>query len=226
MSDAIEHTYLSQKLKESGSINRQARAAIVNCAVALECAANISLFSLNLSSKWKDRFEKTTILEKFETAEFLRRGDGVFDAGVPTAQRMKELIKLRNDFVHPKTTTHAATSSVDLDGNRVSTVVEVGTFEYLKFNHSYRVWDGDCALSTVRAVVGFLDQCFLEWCGLTPTETTALLCSAIQFEGQVAKKPFAVAGELGLIQKATELWGVQFRCIDSSAINEVEPEQC
>jgi hypothetical protein len=128
------------------------------------------------------------------------------DRGCHEVQRIKELIALRNDFVHPKKTTLPVTLSSENEYT-----VHCGSFNHLKIDKSYRTWKGDDGISALRSVADFLSLFFLEWCKLEPRQITEMLFSRLIIGDRRILSP--VAGEIPMFEKAKE-WNIEFRFLD------------
>ena len=209
LSDSIEHAYLATVIPNPGSTARFARSSIVSSALSIESAANICLAALPLSPRFAEEVErKFGPLEKFELILNIHKGPGVFDRGCQAVQRIKDLINLRNDFVHPKSLRLPVQNSWETNGARHATM-EAGTYNQLKLGRSYRTWTGDAAVCVVRAVFEFFDQFFFEWCKWEPERTAAVLCPALV--GQKEQIASGIVDEIELLGKAETLWKVSLR---------------
>jgi hypothetical protein len=222
LSDAIEHAHLATALPNPGSVARLARSSIVNSALSVESAANICLASLPLSKTFVHDVErKLATLEKLELFLTLHKGAGVFDRGCHAVQKIHELINLRNDFVHPKSVRQMAQISKDTAGAHNATV-EAGTYNHLKLVKSYRTWNGDAAVTVVRAVFEFFDQFFRQWCDWEPARTATVLSSAIVADGKEITS--VIAGEIELFSTAHTLWKVPVHWIEFNVTSPIQTE--
>ena len=87
--------------------NRFSRAAVIASALSVECLANCLIFNLKLPAeefKDADRLRPLDKIARFFKDENLTG----FSKGVRTSQRCRELLKIRDAFVHPKNTPNAA----------------------------------------------------------------------------------------------------------------------
>ncbi len=101
--DSIWHTHQAIKLgSDTPSIaaEKATRAAIISSAIALECASNCALFTLDVSKHLHESLDKLGPLGKYELVARINRCD--FDFGDSRVAAMKELITLRNEYAHPK----------------------------------------------------------------------------------------------------------------------------
>jgi hypothetical protein len=217
LSDAIEHAYLASQLPNPGSVSRLARSSILNCAVAIESAANACLDTLSLSSRFRTRFERNfSSLEKYEIFLLLRKSEARLDRGCRIVQAIDDLIDLRNDFVHPKVAALQIISGPEDHGaGRVT--VSCGRYEYLGIDKSYRTWNGLSSSCVLNAVDQFLDDFLLGLCKYTPQEATRLLCNTIILSGD--EKPWVHAGEIELVEKARTIFNLSLQFLDFREIN-------
>lgn len=205
-SDAVEHAYLANALKEPGSIGRLARSSILSCALALESAANCCLSTIPLSRDLTNRLERSLdSLEKFEHVLSLQRGLRDFDRGCLEVQRMQDLISLRNNLVHPKTRImHPSEIQEESPG---SIRFECGMYQHLGLNRGYRIWNGEAAVIVLRSLVSFLNCYFIEWCGWTAAQAERILLGEIKTQGKTTL--VAQGDELDLVSKVQTLWNIQ-----------------
>lgn len=189
-----------------GSIQRLSRSAIINAALSLESAANICLSSLPMSARFADEVErKFGTIEKFELFLTLHKGAGVFDRGCAGVQKIQDLISLRNEFVHPKSIRLPVQFSSDDSGTKNATV-DAGMYEHIRLIKSYRHWNGDSAITAVRAVCEFCDQFFRKWCSWEPDRTAVVLSPAMVADGREVAS--GIEGEIESFGRAQTLWKV------------------
>ena len=214
--------FMAAAIPNPGSLSRLARSSIVNSALSVESAANICLGSLPLSKSFTQDVErKLATLEKFELFLTLHKGSGVFDRGCHAVQRIQDLINLRNDFVHPKSVRQTAQISKDTVGTQNATV-EAGMYNHLKVGKSYRTWNGEAAVTVVRAVFEFFDQFFRQWCNWDPAKTASVLSSAIVADGKEITS--VIPGEIELFRKANTLWKVPVHWIEFNVTSSIQTE--
>lgn len=206
LSDAIEHAFLATALPNPGSIQRLARSAIINSALSLESAANICISSLPMSARFVEDIErKFGTVEKFELFLTLHKRAGLFDRGCTSVQKIQDVISLRNDFVHPKSIRLPAQISKDECGPK-NAMIAAGAYGSLQLIKSYRNWNGDSAISIVKAVCEFYDQFFRKWCSWEPEYTATVLSPSMVVDGKVLTS--GVQGEIELFGKGQTLWSL------------------
>lgn len=179
-----------------GSAN--ARAAITNAALFLECVANSCLFSLALPARLLDELDRLPALGKLDYYLFARKGAHI-DRGCRETELAADVLKLRDYIAHPKPRPWA------LSGPPEQRYVDYGATKALALDLDNREWDHDDGTKVAHAVVRFLRRFFLEWCGHVKAQVTVLLLfheqDLVQKEmaGWVTMQPM----ELELIEKWT-----------------------
>lgn len=210
LADAVEHAYLAKTLNSPGSVGRLTRSSLICSALSVESAANSCLAHMPVSSPFITRMaEKFSTLDKLEFFLTMTKEPGLFDRGCLTVQRVDDLIKLRNDFVHSKVTRLPVQFS--RNGDAPKATVSCGTYNHLKIDKSYRIWNGDSAITAVQCVFEFFDKFFFEWCDWEPEKTANVLSSALSGKG--SRIVSVMPGDVELIGKAGNLWKVPTRWI-------------
>ena len=102
--DAAFQLRLSQQSADSYSANRHARASIVAAALSIECCANCLVSSLTMPARLEEDVESMKPISKFDLYLRFSAPDKSLDRGDTRLAKIVELIKLRNEFVHPKVT--------------------------------------------------------------------------------------------------------------------------
>jgi hypothetical protein len=158
--------------KEDSHIERKlARASVITCALCLECAANCCIDEL--SGKFAQDADKLPALSKLDVYLLFRKQQPL-DRGNKFVQPMKDLMGLRNDYVHRKVTRHESTFIPD--AHLPCYTIERGKFaESIGFVADPSVWDAGCAERTLKCLTAFLDFYFLQCCQHTPKQVRRLL---------------------------------------------------
>lgn len=170
--DGVYLLLASERERDNDTANSLARGSLACTMMLPEVAANICIESLQLEpSVFKD-IDKLSPLAKCDF--FLRtrfRGKKVPN-GALAVQKVHELKRLRDAFVHPKKQAVVWTQVGDGTEGGVSERTQ-----YLKMSKNPNMW---CALDAELAMRGaheFLAFYFRELCGFTRTRTTTLLFS-------------------------------------------------
>lgn len=150
LSDAIYQHGMAAESNDDYIENRCCRASISASVLALECFANALLQSLDISKKLREDLDRLPSISKIETYLQILRAKNNIDHGDNRIQKAKELIQIRNQFVHPKTTKSDSEISEPQDGNThwiVPMKLEISMYKELKIPRSENHWrEGDSAI--------------------------------------------------------------------------------
>ncbi len=142
--------------------------SILSAVFAVECAANLLLDMLSLSSKMSEQIDRMPILEKYEFFLLSKNGSVIFDRGCREVQAIQELIKFRNDQVHLT----AKASPVVKDKSKPMTFnqEEVKLTNILKLPGSITKLEYSHALTVLQNVDAFFEQYLIRWYGFNIQE--------------------------------------------------------
>lgn len=85
------------------SQHKHARAAVIACALTVESCANCLLDSLDIASQSANEIERLPTMTKFDVCIRIHSsGLKSINRGDSRVAKIAELLKLRNEFVHPK----------------------------------------------------------------------------------------------------------------------------
>ena len=150
-----------------------ARACILDCALLVECAANICTSSRSLSIAG-------TPIEKL--AEYGKHAHGrELDLARPEVLAVEELRRMRNQYVHVRVRQHAVTvPTEDLESwgevhSEASPVLHLSVMPAM--------WSLSDATKTLRAVEQFFRYFFVELLGQSPKQLFELLATALYLAG-------------------------------------------
>lgn len=146
----------------------QARAAITNAALFLECVANSCLFSLALPGRLLDELDRLPALGKLDYYLFSRKGIHI-DRGCRETELASEVLKLRDHIAHPRPRPGT------LVGSPEQQFIDYGSTKALALDFDNREWDHDDGKRVAAAAVRFLERFFIEWCGHSKGQVTGLL---------------------------------------------------
>jgi len=114
LADAIFQHRMAMNETSAYLCNRYARASISASSLSVECFANCLLAISESSKKLLDELDKLSPIPKVEIALQLQ-GFGELDRGSSEVQKIAELIKARNEFVHSKSTALEANIDIPQD---------------------------------------------------------------------------------------------------------------
>jgi len=139
------------------SRNRFSRAAIIASALSVECLANCLIFNLNLPADQFIEADRQKPLDKI--ARFFNNESLVgFSKGVRTSQRCRELLKIRDAYVHPKNTPNSAVlDSLQDAGNKwaIPISIDLPLWPLLKIPLATFAWDSQSSAVALEAAFRF-----------------------------------------------------------------------
>lgn len=184
LADAAYQHKLAKACADSYLMNRHARASISACILTLECASNCVLGSLEASGPFRNELDKLPFLGKIEAFLRFRKIEG-FDRGRNEVQKIAELVRVRNDFVHPKTMNIETEVAPMEEGEGHYTLPmslhgvhwqAVGIPKHAMF------WSAENALSVLTAVVDFFSYVFVELMQASAEELQEILISRLEIQ--------------------------------------------
>jgi hypothetical protein len=190
--DAIFHHRLAKGCSDSYEMNRHARASISASVLTLECAANCLIAEVDGSAALVADLDKLSLISKCEVCLRLWGGK-VLDRGRPEVQKVAELVKARNEFVHMKTkTVQSEVGPMTPEGEFVSLAVsfEGKMWPMLKIPKRPIFWSADSALAVLSAVLSFLSYVMVDLKGLQPDDVFNILVSRVEFGNVVIPTQF------------------------------------
>lgn len=161
--DALFHLRLAESSDDSYVINRHARASILACSLSLECLSNALIKYLDTSEHFYEDLERLPPLSKIEA--FLKIAGVGFDIdrGNNRTQKMKELIQVRNQFVHPKESKISTEIGMPEDGNEnwiVPMSLEGNHYKELAIPRCSLFWSAVSALKVIQSTFEFYQTIF------------------------------------------------------------------
>jgi hypothetical protein len=134
--------------------NALARACIIHCSLIVEALANSLLFSMKFEANFSNDLEKLNTFAKLQMFSLMTKGkDNIFTKGSKAGQVMSELIKIRNDYVHPKVFTEK-----DIDYSDDSYYVSVRKdLSFLKISKNPEIWSPPDAIQVLDKALEAVD---------------------------------------------------------------------
>jgi len=191
-----------------------ARSSALNSLLIAECAANCLIHSMELSSSLHKQIEKMPTLAKYEFFLSRRRAERVFDYGMKQIAALKELLELRNEYVHPKVEREKY-EKID-EGMWAA---NYGNTKILKIPYDIDIWQVKHSVYALKAVSDFLNLFLLEWCEMKTSETINILL--IDEKVDVQGDWVAVDG-VGALDRAMHKWGINFDFMGKSLSSKPE----
>jgi hypothetical protein len=150
------------------------RSSIMSAVASLECAANCCVESIStLPPIVTNHFDRLQTMDKFEVFCCCHLPDNFVKLERSRAeyQKAKELIQIRNWYVHPKSslTLHRIGASDE--------PTEWNEWKAIQIQQSGQ-WNSEDASKVLDAVILFFNWFFLDVCGLSASQTSELLMSS------------------------------------------------
>lgn len=204
--DAIFNYRRAIESKDSYGLNRSARASITASFLSIECCANILLRELDVAKSTLNDYDRLPSISKIETYLHISNCESNIDRGDNRVQKIIELIKVRNNFVHPKSQNINTDIGLPEDKGEVWMLpmsLEGELHKELGIPKCAMFWNADNALSVLHAIFDFYDYLFGK---LIPrNEKAPLLLNRVEFENVIMPNSFSEfdaelnkAKELGL----------------------------
>jgi hypothetical protein len=182
LADAVFQHRHAKRAEDSYIMSRFARASVLASALSVECLANCLLTSLDISRSLFDELDRLTPIAKIETYLGLRAVNG-FDRGRAEVQRVAELVKARNDHVHPKASAITAAVSKPQDGGE-NWVFPFGLdgehWNQLRIPKRSMFWSATSSLAALGAIAGFYTYLFTALLKATEDELHSILPSRLE----------------------------------------------
>lgn len=182
--DAVYQHRLAHNCSDSYLMNRHARASISASALTLESCANSLITSLEIPSILMNDIDKLPVVSKFDT--YLRFRDiETFDRGKSEVQKIVELIRARNDYVHPKATNIKTDVGQFEDQEQfVALPLDLHGDIWKEIDLPKRAlfWSADNALSVLKAIMGFFSYLFRDLMQSDVEKVRYLLLSRLELE--------------------------------------------
>lgn len=185
VTDIIYHTKALAS-DDGFSQHKHSRAAVIACALAVESCANCLLDSLDIPSQSSIELERLPTITKLDVCIRLHTSDlKAMNRGDSRVAKMTELLKVRNEFVHPKRQTLDAEWGVDPEAPEGYKI----EFEYSdKYHQQLGIpktglhWNSGHAMSVAEATFEFFDFLFRELLQLDVGEVYHLVGSRMVAE--------------------------------------------
>lgn len=161
--DSIFHYRQSRDSSESYSMNRNARASIISSALSIECYANALIQDIQSSSDCFNDLDRLSPLSKIEMFFRMNGVEDNINYGDHRIQVIKELIQVRNSYVHSKSKTISTTMSLPEDGSThwiLPMELEGERYKSLKIPKSSMFWNDDNAFAVLKAILQFYKYTF------------------------------------------------------------------
>lgn len=167
----------SDDIEESNSL---ARGSIVCTMMLPEVVANICIESLQLDRTIYNEIDKLTPLGKFDYFLKCKYKNRSVPIGILPVQKIQELKRLRDTFVHPKRFQVFWKPSSENDGSYIGKSKRT---QFLDMSTNPTMWGIEDAIKAMQGAHEFLSYFFIELCRLSKRKTTNLLFSDEEIVG-------------------------------------------
>ncbi len=144
-----------------------ARWSFISTCLALEAAGNKALQALPISAKSHDSFERLRPIEKYELYA-LYRGKHNFRSDNRVA-KIQEIMTARNRYVHPKS------KPIPLSSFEKGLDILTSPSKHLRLPSHFSMVSFEHARDSLMAALDFEAWFFIDYCGLSHTDTIKLL---------------------------------------------------
>ena len=149
--------------------NMQCRYSFLLAANSLEAAANAMLLNLDTTKSLYDDLEKLPTLLKFE---FVCMSQGKrLDRGNELYAKIKEVVRCRNEFVHPK----PKKSSFQLTRDKKDIEIKVCRTKSRQYPQYFSIFEPKHAIMAIGDILSFLSWITFDVCGFSIEEGTMIL---------------------------------------------------
>jgi len=207
LADSLYQHKLANGCTDPYLMNRHARASILAGILSLESAANCLIASLEVSSSFRNELDKLPVLAKIEAYFRFRNIEG-FDRGRNEVQKIIELVRARNDFVHPKTTnikTDVGQMEKEEGLYKLPMSLHGEHYQAVGIPKHAMFWSAENALSALQSIVGFYQHIFTGLMQASVEEIQELLLSRFEIQHvhimslfEEFKAEFTGASEFGI----------------------------
>jgi hypothetical protein len=173
--ESIDHTHDTAKAM-------LARASVMNCALLIECCANVCASRGNITGA-----KKKSVIGKLDAFALSLNGSSI-DQGMDEVKAIVELRHARNEYVHAKVEPRELRppdGEIELPEDHGARVTDVhpGASEILKLSNDPGLWTPDDALRALVVVREFLRYYFVDTLALKPKEVFKLLSTKLTGKG-------------------------------------------
>lgn len=222
VSDAIYFYKASVETTNKYDTQRFSRSSILNSTLSIEAAANCCLHHINGSKQFIDEVEKTTTFAKLDLFA-LSYSKKKIDRGCFHYQKVAELKKVRDSFVHPKKLRIPVELSIDEEKHE--DFIELGLnfegnpYPATKIDRSSMFWFSNDAKSALESIFDFYGYFFVDLLELKPEEILGVLGNAIVLsnESYFTFHPRSLTEDLLYLKKI----GIENRVIHLESVPQV-----
>lgn len=168
---------------DSFAATRYARASIVSSSLCIECTANCLLDQLDVPKSLREELDKLPPIAKIDVATRLL-GKPSFERSRHEVSQAAELVRARNDYVHPKSTSWRATVHEMQDAGKewmLPFVMHGESWKSLGIPKQSPFWTSEASLAVLKLLAGFLKYVFVDVLNAEEHQIDELLVSRLEF---------------------------------------------
>ncbi|MGD8174178.1 hypothetical protein ACQEXU_21255 [Vibrio sp. TRT 21S02] len=180
----IQHHQSKENEGCSYRCNRFARSSICASVLSIESCANVLLQQIEISSQTLNDLDRMPALSKIDIFLRVEHKLSGLDYGNNVVQKIKELLQIRNQFVHQKGTKIKTDIGEPQDGNEnwiLPMDLEGKLHKQVKIPKCSMFWSNHSAFEVLKAVYSFYNYLFHELIPLENEELVIILMNRIQF---------------------------------------------
>lgn len=189
----VQHSQAQQNENINYRCNRFARSSICASVLSIENCANALLQQIETSPQTLNDLDRMPTLSKIDIyLKFEHQLSGL-DYGNNAVQKVKELLKIRNQFVHQKGTKIKTGIGRPKNGDEnwiLPMDLEGKLHKELKIPTCPMFWNQTHAYEVLKAVFSFYNYLFSELVPLSQEELTPVLMNRVQFNDYVMPNLF------------------------------------
>lgn len=192
------------------TINRYSKASVINSVLSIESGANSCIARMTYPELVIQQLDKLSVIDKYDVLYTARFGKKI-DRGNKPFQVVRELLQLRNRYVHPKLERIKTKIAINEKGDKIyeKAPEHKKNTSILKVPYDFTTWTGEHSRKVVRETIIFFNHFFSELCGLGAKECTDLL--SVFVKGPANTATFLAVHEIDILKKVKNKYGVEIR---------------
>ncbi|EJE8521962.1 hypothetical protein P3656_19935 [Vibrio parahaemolyticus] len=189
----MQHNQSQQNENNNYRCNRFARSSICASVLSIESCANALLQQIDIAPQTLNDLDRMPALSKIDMYLRVEHQLSGLDYGNNIVQKVKELLQIRNQFVHQKGTKIKTGIGKPEDGNEnwiLPMDLEGKLHKQIKIPKCSMFWSNYNAYEVLKAVFDFYNYLFHELVPLNEEELIPILMNRIQFNNYVMPNLF------------------------------------
>ncbi len=183
LTDAAFQHQQARSAGDSFVASRYARASIISAALCIECTANCLLEQLDVPKSLREDLDKLAPIAKIDAATRLL-GKPTFDRSKHEVAQAAELVRARNEYVHPKSTSWRATvheiENTD-EACRLPFDMHGEVWKSLGIPKQSSFWTSEASISVLKLLAHFLKYVIVDVLNADEDQLDDLLISRLEF---------------------------------------------